>query len=406
MVYKYVAKNWAGRTVTGTMEASDAALVREHLSRLGFIPLSIKEVKTKRKVPTLSLGGKVKDVELINFTRQFVTLHRAGLPIPTIIRTLAEQTENKYFKTVLESIAKDINEGLPLSQAMAKHPKIFSEYYVSCVEAGEAGGVLDSVFEQLLELLDRQRRTRGEIKAAARYPIIVMVGLVIAFVVLVGFVIPKFVQMFTALGAELPLPTRILIAVNNLFQNYWFAIIVVISGMGLLWWIWINTKVGRLWWDKFKLRIPLIGHVIYKDLIARFARMFAVLDRSGLPILRTLEIVANTANNKYFERKLMEIKKAVYDGKGLSEPMRDSELFAPLVIQMVQTGEESGTLDDMLNKVGEHYEREVSYTIRNLTGIIEPVLTVVLGCVIIFFFLAIFLPYLNMLQAITAGGIR
>ena len=403
MTYRYVAKSFSGRVITGTIEANDITTVRENLNKLGFIPIQIKEVPA-RKESKFSFTSRVKDVELINLTRQFATLHRAGLPMLTIIRTLAEQATNRYLKSVLESIAKDINEGVSLSDAMAKHPQVFSNYYVSCIKAGEKGGVLDQVFEQLLVLLDRQRQTRSEIKAATRYPMMVIFGIIIAFVVLVGFVLPRFTQMFTALGVELPLPARILVGINYVFQHYWFMILGTIAGLALIWWLWINSPPGRMWWDRIKLRLPLVGRIIYYDLMTRFSRMFATLDASGLPILETLNTVATTANNKHFEQHIKSIRKSVYDGTPLAEAMRGSRLFPPLVIEMIHAGEESGSLDDMLNKVGDHYERELTYSLKGLTGIIEPILTVILGGVIVFFFLAVFLPYLNLLQGISAGA--
>ncbi len=268
------------------------------------------------------------------------------------------------------------------------------------IMVGEEGGVLGEILDRLASLLEHEAETRSRVKAAVRYPIIVIVAIVIAFTVLVTLVIPKFAALFAQFKAQLPLPTRILIGINNVIKNYWYLILVSIFGAYYAFRVYISTKGGRKVWDRVKIRVPIIGELILKVIMSRFSRIFATLYRSGLPMLQSLEIVSNTLNNVIIAEVIDSVKEEVRGGRGLSEPMRASGVFPSIVSQMVAIGEESGNLDAMLTKVSDYYDSEVEYAIRNLSTMIEPVLLVVIGTMVLFLALGVFLPLWDMISVI------
>lgn len=405
--YKYRVRDKSGKIIEGTLEGADKNAVLGNLETLGYIPISLKEERAK-KTTTLELGsifgGRVKDIDLINFTRQFVTLHRAGLPMLSTIGALQSQTKNQNLAKCLDTIRKDLMGGASLSQAMAKHPRIFSDLYVNSVWAGETGGVLDEILARLAELLEHERKLKSDVKNALRYPLILMVGFVIAVVVLVTFVLPKFIMLLTGLGSKVPTPTRILIAVTMFFQKFWFIIFLVFVSLGVLFYLFTRSKDGKLWWDRLKLRIPIFGKIIFNMTMSRFARMFETLDRTGLPILRSLALVSKTTGNAFLSIHIDNIAESVRRGRGLATPMRESNVFPPMVVQMVATGEESGALDDMLRQVSDYYDSEVEYAVKNLTGMIEPILILFMGVAVVFLIVAVIMPYMSILSSFGQRG--
>uniref|UniRef100_A0A7V3ZUV1 Type II secretion system F family protein n=1 Tax=candidate division WOR-3 bacterium TaxID=2052148 RepID=A0A7V3ZUV1_UNCW3 len=408
-LFSYKVRDREGKVLTGTVEGSDVNSVIEKLDALGYIPLSIKEIKQ----PTgggFSLenlfAGRVKAIDLINFTRQFVTLHKAGLPMLSAISALQAQTRSKALAKALDGIRKDLMGGASLSQAMAKYPRIFNELYVNSVWAGETGGVLDEILTRLADLLEHERKLRSEVMSALRYPIILMIGMIVAVVVLSTFVLPKFIMLLTGLGTKVPTPTRILITFVNFMKNYWAVGFFFLAILGILFYTFIRTKAGRLWWDRVKLRIPIAGPLIYQMILARFARMFETLDRTGLPILRSLALVSKTVGNTYISQHIDAIAESVRRGRGIAPPMRESGVFPPMVVQMVATGEESGALDEMLRQVADYYDTEVERMAKNLTGLIEPVLILIMGIGVVFIIIAVIMPYMNILTSFGQQGMR
>lgn len=404
-LFRYKVRNKDGVILSGTLEGVDLAGVLERLDALGYIPISVKEDKLKKpltgkeiRIPILS--PRVKLVDLINFTRQFVTLHKAGLPMLTAINALKAQTRNKEMARALDGISRDLMGGVTLSTALSRYPHIFNELYVNSVWAGETGGVLDEILSRVADLLEHERRLRSDILSALRYPMFVVVFFFIAIIVLATFVLPKLLGVLTALKGKMPLPTRILISVTKILQNYWVYGFLGIGLLILLFYLFIRTKGGRLWWDRVKLNLPIFGGISYRTTLSRFARMFETLDRTGLPILRTLNLVSKTVGNAYFATKIDAIAESVRRGKGLAAPMREAKIFPPMVVQMVATGEESGALDDMLRQVSEHYDSELEYIVKNLTSMIEPILIMILGVGVIFVILAVILPYMQILASI------
>ena len=396
-VYQYKAVTATGEIVEKSMEAASPANVFESLERSGMTPLKITEVKAKSSQSLSAFGQKkVKLDDLVLFTKQLVTLLKAGVPLLSALEALYEQTEHPTLKEVISELYRDVEGGQSLSDAMAKHPKVFPALYVSSIRAGEASGAMEQVLSRMATLLEHDKETRAKLKSAMRYPIIVISSLGIAFLVLMTFVVPRFVDMFLQAGMELPLPTRILIAMSNALQQYgiygFFGFVALIVAFKQ----YIKTRTGRYQWDKFKLNLPIIGNLTLKVAMSRFARMFQTLNSSGMPILETLDILSETVGNEVVSRELQKVTLGVRRGEGIAEPLRRSKLFPPMVIRMVAIGEQSGSLDDMLLNISEHYDLEVDYAVKNLSTMIEPMLTVGLGIIVLFLALSIFLPMWNL----------
>ncbi|MBN2537361.1 type II secretion system F family protein [candidate division WOR-3 bacterium] len=405
-LFRYKVRDKEGQVVSGTLEGSDVNTVVERLDTLGYVPITIQEEKAGGGV-SIDIGRffeRVKPVDLINFTRQFVTLHRAGLPMLSAIGALQAQTRSKPLAKALDAIRKDLMGGTALSAAMAKFPRVFNDLYVNSIWAGETGGVLDNVLDRLVMLLEHERRLKSDVGAAMRYPIILMVGFVVAGIVMATFVLPKFTMLLTSTGGKMPLPTKILIMITDFLAAYWYVVFLLMIGAAVLFYLFIRTAAGRLWWDRLKLRIPIFGQILYKMALSRFARMFETLDRTGLPILRSLNLVAKTVGNVYIAGAIDRIAESVRRGRGLSAPMREVGVFPPMVVQMVATGEESGALDEMLKQVSDYYDSEVEYMVKNLTSMIEPIMIGMMGVGAIFLIIAILMPYMEILSSFGSGG--
>lgn len=406
-LFRYRVRDRDGKIISGTVEGADLQSVIEKLDAGSYIPITIREEKVVLKGPQLELGRffeRVKPTELINFTRQFVTLHRAGLPMLSAIGALQAQTKSRPLARALDAIRRDLMGGASLSAAMAKHPQIFNELYVNSIWAGETGGVLDDILDRLVMLLDHERKLKSDVGSALRYPIILMVTFVVAVAVLAVFVLPKFAQLLTTLGGKMPLPTKILIIVTDFIGKYWYLMALLVAAVAVIFYIFIRTSAGRMWWDRFKLRLPVFGVIIYKMALSRFARMFETLDRTGLPILRSLNLVSKTVGNVYLAQAIDQLTESVRRGRGLAAPMRELGVFPPMVVQMVATGEESGALDDMLKQISDFYDSEVEYAVKNLTGMIEPILILFMGVAAIFLLVAVILPYMSILSSFGSTG--
>jgi len=405
-LFRYKVRDKEGQIVSGTLEGTDVNTVVERLDTLGYMPITIKEEKAgpSASIDIGKIFQRVKAVDLINFTRQFVTLHRAGLPMLSAIGALQAQTRSKPLARALDAIRKDLMGGSALSAAMAKFPRIFNELYVNSIWAGETGGVLDEILDRLVLLLEHERKLRSDVGAAMRYPIIILVAFLVAVVVLATFVLPKFTQLLQTVGGKMPLPTQVLIAVTDFLAAYWYIVFLFVAGIAVLFYLFIRTTAGRLWWDRTKTKLPIFGPIIYKMALSRFARMFETLDRTGLPILRSLNLVAKTVGNAHMAVAIDRLAESVRRGRGLAAPMREVGVFTPMVVQMVATGEESGALDEMLKQISDYYDSEVEYAVKNLTGMIEPLLILMMGVGAIFLIVAIIMPYMSILSSFGAGG--
>ena len=385
--------------MTGTIDAPTIEMAGNHLYQTGYFPIAIEEKSASASLNLLDLWKKFQKVkleELIVFSQQFSTLYKAGLPLLTGLRSLKEQTSNQKFKEILEEIGLQIEGGNTLFGAMSKYPDVFPVVYVNMIRAGETSGKLGESLDRFVTLADRELRTRQRVKETTRYPKIVIFSVVIAFVVLLAFVIPRFAQIFAQFKTTLPLPTRMMIGINNLFQNYWYLILAMLFGIPILLKHYLKTGNGRYLWDRLKMRIPVFGRLFLIAALSRFTHTFVMLNKSGIPILQILEITSTTVNNVILSQSIEEISRKVREGKSLADAMRESGKFTPLVIQMVAVGESSGTFDEMLARITEYYDIELENSIKKMTTYIEPALTLFMGVVVLFLALAVFLPWWNM----------
>ena len=396
--YRYKARDKNGALHEGAMEAGRKEAVADQLSGQGFIPVLIEERAESPPGSDLFAGfARVKPQDLIVFSRQLSTLMSAGVPFIQSLTTMEKQTENPRLQDAIIDVRRELEAGSPFSDALAKHPKIFSKLYVSMVRAGETAGILDDILERLAFLAEHDAETRARIKTAVRYPLIVVAAISVAFVFLVSFVIPRFQSIFAQFKTELPLPTRILLGINYVVQHYWYALIL---GIGLVVWAsvrYVGTPQGRLRWDRMKLKLPVFGGLFQKVALSRFSRVFSAMQTSGISMMLTLEITTETVGNVVIARVVEQMRESVREGKGLVGPMTASGLFPPLVVQMISVGEETGKIDIMLNKVSDYYDKDVEYALRTLSTMIEPILLLFVGGMVLFLALGIFLPMWNMM---------
>jgi MSHA biogenesis protein MshG len=385
--------------MTGTIEAPTVEMAGNRLYQTGYFPIAVEEESAATSLNLPDLWKRFQNVkleELIFFSQQLSTLYKAGLPLLGGLRSLKEQTSNKRFNEILEEIGLQIEGGNTLFGAMSKYPDVFPLVYVNMIRAGETSGRLGESLDRFVTLADRELRTRQRVKETTRYPKIVIFSLMVAFFVLLAFVLPRFAQVFTRFNTPLPLPTRMMIEINNLFHTYWYLVLSAIVIIPILLKRYIRTEKGKVFWDGLKTRIPGFGRLFLIAALSRFAHTFVMLNKSGIPILQTLEITSTTINNVILSQSIEEITRKVREGRSLAESMRESGRFTPLVIQMVGVGESSGTLDEMLVRITEYYDLELENAIKKMTTYIEPVLTLFLGIVVLFLALAVFLPWWNM----------
>ncbi|MCX7918681.1 MAG: type II secretion system F family protein [bacterium] len=407
--FNYEALDKAGKTVKGSIEAESEDIIIERLRGMGYFPTKVTRIKTK--VTQLDLGtlpvlkiifGRIKSKHISTFTRQLATLIEAGLPLLRSLNILEEQVESANLKKIIVQLAKGIEAGGNLSEGLAQFPKVFSKLYVNMVKAGEIGGVLEVVLERIATFLENAQALKSKIRSAMMYPVMVMVvATIIITFILVG-IIPRFVAIYAELGAELPLPTMLLIEASKTLTEPVRAAIFFscIIGLIIAYRYTNKTSTGKFYIDSAKLKLPVFGQLINKIAIARFAATLATLITSGVPILQALEIVRETSGNEVIARAMQQVHDSIREGETIHEPLSKFPVFPPLVVHMIAVGEETGALDTMLNKVAESYEREVDDTVKGLTSLIEPLLIVGLGIIIGFIVVALYLPLFNIVNAI------
>ena len=401
--FTYKAQTEGGFPVSGTIEARSPSAAAIQLDSMGYLPISITEKKTFSFDDLIVRFERVRAEDLIFFTRQLLTVIKSGIPLLSGLKALEQQTENRKLKKVISIVCKDVDQGKSFSVALSRHPDVFPELYVNMIDAGEIGGTLDNVLERLILMLEFSRKTSSSLKAAMRYPLFVVIALCVAFGIVVTFVIPKFTVIFEQSTAKLPIPTRIMILLNFVVQNYWYYVLLGIVFLATAFYIYIRTESGRLNWHHLKLKIPILGQIFLKIYMSRFSSMLETLSRSGVAIDVALGVVSRTIGNEYIALKIREITEKVKEGRGITNALRESEVFPPLVIRMVFTGEEAGSLDDMLAEVTNYYEREIDYSVSRLSSYIEPILTVGLGLMVLFLALAIFMPWWDMIKVFRGG---
>lgn len=394
--FAYVARGRDGKTQKGTMAASDRKSVMDMLQSRGLTPDS-GSIKEKGKKGTGRLARRrVKQVELLLFTRQLATMVNAGLPLLQSLDILAEQTEDAHFAEVIRTIAQDVEGGETFSEALRRYPRAFSDLYVSMVRAGEAGGDLDGTLMQLAEHLEASAELKRRIKSAMMYPVVAFSLIIFMATGLIVIVVPQFEQIFKELGGALPAPTRILIAVSNTLRS-WRAILVIGAMIAAVFGfrVYAQTTSGRYNIDALKLRLPIFGKLLRKVAIAHFTRTLSTLTRSGVAILQAMEIVERTSGNEVLAKAIRESADAVRNGEPLADPLARSEVFPSMVTRMIGVGEKTGALEVMLEKIAEFYESEVKAAVEGLTSLIEPILIMMMGIVVGGIVIALFLPMLT-----------
>ncbi len=394
--FTYKARDEKGSLVTGVLEGDNKRAAYLQIDALGLFPVSVSETKerTFSFEDFLASLRRVRYDDIIFFTRQLQTVIRAGIPMLSGLRAIEEQTSSVKLKVAIKGMVQDIDKGASLSDALMKQKKLFPDLYTSMVKAGEIGGSLEEVLERLAALLEFQLKTKEMLKSAIRYPVFVVTTLVVAFLVLINFVVPRFAVLFRGAKMDLPLPTRMLLFINDVFQNNAFYLAVFIILLIGEFFLYKRQNAGTLAIDRLKLRTPLIGPIILNICMSRFANMFENLIKVGIPVVRTLEVVSRTVGNEYIAQKIRDKRK---DRKGFGHfsAFREAEIFPPLVIHLISTGEQTGALEDMLKEVSTHYDREITYSINRLSTWIEPLLTGGLSLIVLFLALAIFLPWWN-----------
>jgi MSHA biogenesis protein MshG len=395
-LFHYRARNTEGVLVDGHLEGVDRNNVANQLLRRNIAPLDIEPVEQisfpVMQLPSWLVSKKVELKELIMFTRQMYTITRAGIPLITAIRSLETSMQNHLMKIALADIAAGLETGMELSAAMRRHPAVFDELFIGIVRMGETSGRLPEAFDQLSEHMERDMETGRSITTALRYPGFVMLALVIAMVIVNIWVIPAFATMFERFSAQLPLPTRILLGTSELFVNYWpLMLIVLVVGIVSLR-SYLGTPQGKTHWGRLKLQLPIIGDIINRGSMARYSRSFALMMRSGISMHQALGLCAQVVDNPYLGEKIDEIRIGVERGESLLQTHAASQMFTPLVLQMISVGEESGSVDSLLKEVAEFYEREVDYDVKRLSDKIEPILIVVMAGFVMILALGIFLP--------------
>jgi len=405
--YSYIGRDAKGSQIKGKLEAKSSAAAAEQLSRQQIIPISIEEAKNRGEQASLGqidinelLGFDLVSLDdLIIFCRQMYALMRSGVPILRAINGMADSTTSEKLKAALITVSDQLEGGYTLSTAMNQHPKIFPPLFISLVHVGENTGKLDDAFAKLASYFDREQETRKRIKTALRYPSFVLIAIVIAMVILNIFVVPTFANMFTKLGADLPVATKILIASSDFFLNYWPHLLIgcVFAFFAIR--HYVKTDKGRYWWDKRKVHLPIVGSIIERSILSRFSHSFAIVLRAGVPMTSGLNLVSDAVDNSYMKEKILTMRKSIESGESLLRSAVSSNLFTSLVLQMVAVGEETGRVDELLEEVGEYYEREVDYELGNLTAKIEPIMIMIVAGMVLILALGIFTPMWDMMSA-------
>tara|TARA_Y100001933_G_scaffold22120_1_gene18825 strand:+ start:1418 stop:2653 length:1236 start_codon:yes stop_codon:yes gene_type:complete len=408
--FKYAGKSTQGGPQKGVIEAASAQAAAQALLSQNIVPLTIVESK-KRSAENEGDGfditrlfqQKVGLDEMIIFSRQMYSLLKAGIPIIRAIKGLSENASHKRFQEILKDIADQLEQGRSLSSSMAKYEKVFTRLTISVVVVGENTGKLDDVFLQLALYFEREQETRKRIKSALRYPTFVLIALAIAMFILNLFVVPVFTQMFERFDTELPIMTRVLIGTSNFFVSYWWLLIIVIVGGIFAVKQYVNSTNGRLKWDKFKLKLPVVGSIIERSLLSRYSRSFSMILRAGVPLTAGLSLTADAVDNAHMQKRIKEMRQGIEKGESLLRVSKNSELFSTLVLQMIAVGEETGRLEPLLEESADYYEREVDFDLKSLTAKIEPILIGFVAVMVLILALGIFTPMWNMMSAVKGG---
>ncbi|MGM0769347.1 MAG: type II secretion system F family protein [Pseudomonadota bacterium] len=409
MQFSYRGKDSRGTVQQGLLAAANADAAASELLRRGITPLSIREHEE-----AVSLGDRLNRVplfrkkvtldELIVFCRQMHALTKAGIPLIRTMRGLAETSRSPVLADVLEDVTARLEGGTTMATAMQAHPRVFSELFIAMIHVGENTGMLDDAFKRLSEILELERDTKRRLKQAMRYPTFVVVALLAALMVVNFLVIPKFASVFNKLGADLPFLTQVLVGTSNFLLGYWYVLLFGMAAAGLLIRQWKQTEQGRITWDRYKLRVPIIGPLLELITLSRFARNFASMLAAGMPVTHALTVVADATDNAWISLHIKEMRAGIERGESLLRTARQSGMFTPLILQMIAVGEETGSVDDMLNNVADFYDEDVDYGLKRLAESIEPILIVAMGILVLILALGVFLPIWDLGAAAMGRG--
>jgi type IV pilus assembly protein PilC len=400
--FAYTAINAEGLEFDGTLSAADAAAAAELLSQRGLLPDKLREIEGEpTQTETMGDLKGVKPKSLQIFSRQFATMIEAGMNVVTSLVILEQQTTDTNLVDVIGALREDVEGGLLLSEAMARHPKVFSRLYIAMVEAGEAAGVLDVVLDRVALQIEKQEAIRRRVKGAMTYPLVVLVFATLVLIGMLLFLVPIFVSIFDQLHGQLPTLTQYVLMASNGLRHYWFIIFPIWGGSIFGFFRWKKSDFGRPVWDRLRLHFPLkIGETILKITMARFSRTLSTLVAAGVDIIKALEITGQTAGNYVIEEALVEVRQRVRDGASIAQPLIENAAFPPMVSQMVRIGEETGELEHMLSKIADFYEDEVDASIQSLTSIIEPLMMIGVGIMVGIILIAMYLPMFKMLSLV------
>jgi MSHA biogenesis protein MshG len=401
--FRYSARNAKGELQHGILEAVNDSALAAILIRQSLSPITIESFEEEqdvlKQIKTFFKFGYPSLSDLAFFSRQMYSLTRAGIPMVRALKVVKDSAKNAQLKTALDNIVESIESGQALATSMRKHPDVFPTLMVALVSVGENTGKLAAIFEQLTTHFEREIETRKRIQAAMRYPITVIVVLILALGVINVFVIPAFAKFFEQFNAKLPWPTLVIVTVSNFTVNYWYVLLMIIVGLVMLFSMYINSEKGHRTWDEKKLKFPIIGSILKRTLLARFVRTFALCIRSGLPLLESVDLTAKSTDNMFVMEQILSMRSSIEHGETITRAATTSGLFTPLVLQMFAIGEETGEIDRLLDEVSSYYEREVDYEVKRLGDSIEPILIVLLGGIILVVALGVYLPMWDLSKA-------
>lgn len=398
--FRYTVIDAKGQTLSGTMEADNIDACRRIITQRGLYCMELSPASLATRSISFGKKTKFKTKELSVFCRQFSTMLTSGIGVIKALDILYNQADQPHLKATIKKVYESVQRGQSLSASFSAQNGAFPDLMISMVESGEASGTLDSVMERLSEHFEKSVKTANKVRSAMMYPIILGCLTVVVVVILMVFVLPTFINMFETAGAELPVPTKILIAISNSLTGYWYVYIIVIASVSLIWTNYLKNENGRLQWDRFKTRMPAVGKLMVTILSARYARTIATLMKSGIPLLKTLEITARVLGNKFFEKHILEIREEIRKGIPLSAAMKKADIFPLMLLSMISIGEESGTLDDVLNKTATFYDEEADAAVSKLVGMLEPLMIIIMALIVGFIVVSIIMPMYGMMNSI------
>jgi len=406
-LFAYTGRNRRGEAVNGQLEAAGVDAVATQLFNNGITPIDILPASAQQDVFSGLRAWrarfdekKVSLVDLVFFSRQMYTLLKAGVPLLQSLRGLRDTTQSPTMVRVISSLLDSLDAGLDLTSALRRHPAIFSPLFVSMVQVGETTGGLPEAFQQLSVYLDRERDTIDRVKGALRYPMIVIITIVAAMFIINIWVIPAFAKLYAGFNAQLPLPTRILIGVSTFMRDYWYLLVLAMGGSVFAFFSWIRTPNGRYKWHRFKLRLPVVGSILYRATLGRFASALAITVKAGVPLVQSMTVISRAVDNDFIGERVLQMRDGIERGETIARTAAATGLFPSMVLQMITVGEETGAVDRMMEEVASYYEREVDYDIKNLSQSIEPILLVAVGGMVLVMALGIFLPMWDLATAV------